>query len=427
MSIHQRNSFQFTRIKLAVWIMALYAGNPYCPPIANHRTKSSTSKGCPASSRKMISCMNIENKSRNHQTFDYGCVNFAGTDPDRPQKVNQDGSFHSPTCDIGNGKCITLFGVMDGHGLKGHVLVQYLQQQLPLCLIEYLRSALVDPLADPGVDCVSSPQLPLHLLKQFKQDLIEFGHADPMELYLQANAMNTSLSKNDLIIRQAIVDAFLTVQYQAGQNPNVPSSRSGTTCICCILIHENDALRLYTAAVGDSRAILLSKPSSLKSPRWILSLTEATTVKLTTERNRIMSCESRIDLSGNVFYGPVGIAMTRSLGNSVMLQAGILPIPIITVETLSASDAHYYICVGTDGIFDVLSNEQVAKIIEESVGGPHENGETSMPRKSIQDIAKDVCNRARLAWLDDLPILPKVDDITFAILDVIRRGKVSQN
>ena len=67
----------------------------------------------------------------------------------------------------------------------------------------------------------------------------------------------------------------------------------------------------------------------------IVELTNATTVHLPMERNRIESCnDSRIDTNGNVFYGPIGIAMTRSFGNSVMLRAGIIPISIITKQNL---------------------------------------------------------------------------------------------
>jgi serine/threonine protein phosphatase PrpC len=427
--VHQGNSSHFPHITLFVWTFALAAVNPYCSPVANRcRTSSTLSKSIFEANSKRLSissCLNIENDSRSHQIFDYGCVNFPGTDPDRPQKVNQDGSFYMPTRDIGRGKRITLFGIMDGHGLKGHVLVQYLQQQLPPHLIQCLRSALVDPVVTDPDTTIEFCQLPPQVLEQFKQDLVEYGHADPMELYLQTNTTNPLPPKNDVLIRQAIVDAFLSVHYQASKNANVPSSRSGTTCICCILIHENDALHLYTATVGDSRAILLSKSNAGTSPFMIQSLTKETTVKLTSERDRIMSCESRIDASGNVFYGPIGIAMTRSLGNSVMLQAGILPIPVVSMETVSAFGTHYYVCAGTDGIFDVLSNEQVAEIVNESVVVSRENGETQMPRKSLQEIAKDVCNQARQAWLDDLPIEPKVDDITFAIMDVFSPGKTS--
>ena len=67
----------------------------------------------------------------------------------------------------------------------------------------------------------------------------------------------------------------------------------------------------------------------------IVELTNATTVHLPMERNWIESCnDSRIDTNGNVFYGPIGIAMTRSFGNSVMLRAGIIPISIITKQNL---------------------------------------------------------------------------------------------
>ena len=49
-----------------------------------------------------------------------------------------------------------------------------------------------------------------------------------------------------------------------------------------------------------------------------------------TERARIESCpQARIDGRGNVFWGPVGIAMTRALGDAILLRAGVLPWPIV--------------------------------------------------------------------------------------------------
>ena len=142
-------------------------------------------------------------------------------------------------------------------------------------------------------------------------------------------------------------------------------------------------------------------------------MTNSTTVNFQMERKRIESCSSRIDSSGNVFYGPIGIAMTRSLGNSVMLNAGVLPIPIITKQQLLLSDGEnqcnstsYYICSGTDGIFDVLSNEKIMCMLQE--------GTTEL--RSCQDMAIDICHAAKLAWLADLPIETKVDDCTFTIL-----------
>jgi hypothetical protein len=57
---------------------------------------------------------------------------------------------------------------------------------------------------------------------------------------------------------------------------------------------------------------------------------------MASERARIQASDgARMNDSGNVWYGPIGIAMTRSLGSSAMLRVGILPVPIVTRHNLA--------------------------------------------------------------------------------------------
>ena len=72
-----------------------------------------------------------------------------------------------------------------------------------------------------------------------------------------------------------------------------------------------------------------------------------------TERARIESCpQARIDGRGNDFWGPVGIAMTRALGDAILLRAGVLPWPIVDRYELPTMETgiQYYVCAGTDGV-----------------------------------------------------------------------------
>ena len=303
---------------------------------------------------------NIAYTDRNFSSgfhWEYGAVSFAGTDPDRPTKINQDGSFFIPPAVVHppppqpQKYTITLFGVMDGHGKKGHEVVQFLQQQLPQRLQQYVERALTEaachapdwsgnhnPLTTPVINGAKHTLgNESFSLEEQKIELISLGHADPSELF----PFDTTVDDNsyDTHMKMAIVDAFLHAQYDLRQNPKVPSSRSGTTCACCVLVEDDQSqqqVTLYTANVGDSRAIAIT---CVNDSIWrAQSLTNSTTVNFQMERKRIESCSSRIDSSGNVFYGPIGIAMTRSLGNSVMLNAGVLPIPIITEQQLLLSD-----------------------------------------------------------------------------------------
>jgi serine/threonine protein phosphatase PrpC len=292
---------------------------------------------------------------------------------------------------------MTVVGVMDGHGVKGHEVTQFLQKQLPIRLQQCLGLFLdgefnrIQEADDEFKD----------LLERQRQDLLDLANADPAELSVQDH--------QDPVAR-ALKEGFLAAQLDARRNSTIPTGRSGTTCVVCAVVEHKDSIVVYTATVGDSGAILASRN---KYGMNIQPLTRATTVDMPTERLRIEGCKGRIDGSGNVFYGPVGIAMTRSLGNAVMLPAGVLPLPIVqrfefskTPPDTSFDEPSYYICAGTDGVFDVLPNERVIEIIEATVASSG----------TLQAAANEICVQAKKAWLADLPIEPRVDDITCAII-----------
>jgi len=293
----------------------------------------------------------------------FGSVTLPGTDPDR-FKVNQDAffGFNIQSYD----KKWTVVGVMDGHGVKGHMLTKFLADKLP----ERIEQLMTEGLKD---DDKAS-------LQEMQNELVELGNADPKESMLP----ETELAEDILQY------AFHLAHLDARRDPKVPADRSGTTCAVCVI--DKGTRRLYFANVGDSRAILSDSDG--------IQTTQETTTSLSSERERIQQCNGRIDSNGNVFYGPQGIAMTRSLGNAVMLRAGILPTPIVTRYNLT-SPCH--VILGTDGVFDVLSNNFVVNLVKSS--------------NSVQTAAETVAQEARKAWQRDLPIEVKVDDITCVVIE----------
>lgn len=277
-----------------------------------------------------------------------------GSDPDRPGKVNQDALFHGIIEDGRN-----VFGVMDGHGLKGHVLTRFLGQAFPSILN----------------DCLCHHNLPTAELIEYRQKLVDLGMDADQEQYYNP-----------------LCQAFHIAQLAAMQDPNIPAGRSGTTCI--VGVWNSTQHRIDIAHVGDSRAIWFSQDS-------IVPITQETTTQcMPVELARVQQGQGRVDAMGNVFYGPQGIAMTRSLGNAVMLRAGILPTPILLEKVLSKGT----LVLATDGIWDVLSNEQVRDIV--------------MSATLFEDSGRLLAEAARRKWIGDLPIECKVDDITCVIVRI---------
>jgi serine/threonine protein phosphatase PrpC len=279
---------------------------------------------------------------------------LAGSDPDRPGKVNQDASFHEILKD---GR--TFFGVMDGHGLQGHILTRFLGQAFPSIL----------------KDCLCDHYVPTAELIEYQQKLVDLGKDADQEHF-----------------SNPLCQAFHIAQVAAMQDPNVPAGRSGTTCI--VGVWDSTLHRLDMAHVGDSRAIWFSHNT-------IVPLSQETTTKsMPLEFARVQQGQGRVDAMGNVFYGPQGIAMTRSLGNAVMLRAGILPTPILLQKLLTEGT----VVLATDGVWDVLSNEQVRDIVTSAT--------------VFQDSGRLLAEVARRKWIGDLPIEGKVDDITCVIVRI---------
>lgn len=305
-----------------------------------------------------------------------------GSDPERPQKVNQDAYFS-------NGK--SYIGVMDGHGLKGHLVTEFLQKTFPKRLKQYLP---VHQFEGEGSKPVADDQEYDDILDQQRVDIKNLAKFDDWPMIDE--------------VAKSLADAFLAAHLDARIDPAIPTGRSGTTALISLLsLCEKGDRGLYVAGVGDSSAMLVDDTGSFQE------LLPKSTLQIESERRRIDSCKGSI-VGSNVFFGPVGIAMTRALGDSVMLPAGVVPIPMVKRISLEET-RNYCVCLGSDGVFDVQSIDTVAKIIHGSNILLESPSEEEGPDK-LQRLAEKICNKAKLAWKGGLPIEPSMDDMTCALM-----------
>lgn len=300
-----------------------------------------------------------------------GTCSIAGSDPDRPAKVNQDAHF---VVNFDGGYAAA--GVMDGHGLKGHILTNYLATELPNWISEQLTYPRYANKEDD-------------MLREFEGKL--------------ATLANFQFDMDQAPVHMALIRAFHRAHVEAMANPQVPAgATAGTTCIVCLV----DAEDIHVAYVGDSRAILVTMNGDDDddgNKGGVHPITESTTVQMPSERQRIQQGEGSI-FNGNVFYGPVGVAMTRALGDGVMLRAGVVPTPL--VKTFKRPRFPAKLVLATDGVWDVLSNEEAAQIVGRI--------------DSAHEAAEELARAAELKWIGDgwLKDESKVDDITCIVLDV---------
>lgn len=199
---------------------------------------------------------------------------------------------------------------------------------------------------------------------------------------------------------QALINAFHQAHWNAMNNPEIKTGRNGATCIVCLLEKNSsnkDHIQGHVAYVGDSRAIVISKLGDIQT------IAPETTVDMLHERKRIERQEGSIR-GDNVFYGPVGIAMTRALGDAVMLRAGVVPTPMVDTFSIGSGEV---VILATDGIWGVLNNTHVLDIVQKH-------------KKRPRDAAEAIAEQAKERWVGDLPIQDevKMDDITVMVVCV---------
>ena len=190
---------------------------------------------------------------------------------------------------------------------------------------------------------------------------------------------------------------------------------SGTTMIQVLM--EGD--KLWCGNIGDSRALmarLLSDGPSERNPgrHWMsIALSRDHKPDERDEAMRIFQNGGRVesyqDEEGNPL-GPArvwlknenipGLAMSRSLGDLVAASVGCIFEPEILEYGITADDK--FIVLGSDGIFEFLSNEDVVRIVV-----PHwKSGD-------IQGACDALAKEARDRWIKEEEV---IDDITCVIV-----------
>ena len=143
---------------------------------------------------------------------------------------------------------------------------------------------------------------------------------------------------------------------------------SGTTAVICIIRGDH----LYTFNVGDSRAILASE---VNDECVVTELTHDHKPSLPEERARIEKAGGRVFSMeyDDGYDGPVrvwladqdipGLAMSRSLCDTVAHSVGVISTPEVTEVTVTDDDR--VIIMGSDGLWEFISSNEAIQLIED--------------------------------------------------------------
>jgi len=286
--------------------------------------------------KKIQKSSNAEDSGKD---FKIGFVCKKGLKPESP---NQD-DFSIFVTDA-----ISIFGIFDGHGPYGHDISNFVHETLPEAVVKDER---------------------------FKEDPV-----------------------------QALTDSFPRTHdlcIEAAQKTNFDCALSGTTATLTLFKQGI----LYVANVGDSRAVLaVDRGGTLKA----VDLTHDHKPDCEVESRRITAsgkgCVRRLegDIPKRVFLKDKmypGLAMTRSIGDTVGVEAGVICTPDVTKRIIEQDWKFLLLC--SDGVWEFISSQEAVDIVSRF--------QPSDCQKATEALACEAWNR----WIKEEGNV--VDDITVII------------
>ncbi|MCQ2819833.1 MAG: protein phosphatase 2C domain-containing protein [archaeon] len=183
------------------------------------------------------------------------------------------------------------------------------------------------------------------------------GHGgDQVSKYLQDNFINKY--KKEHLLRPLEIEKCLTNTFESIdkeiENLNLPDV--GSTGLVVHLIKSTTKATIYSANIGDTRSYIFS-PAHSK----MLSVDHRTGDKKETER---------IEKSGGFIDTDRvnGILMiTRAFGDMKLKRNGVIATPFIKSVQIDLRDPNQYLIMACDGIWDVLTENEVREIIKNNL------------------------------------------------------------
>lgn len=219
--------------------------------------------------------------------------------------------------------------------------------------------------------------------------------------YIEANAIHGSIGLTTL--KHMLLTSVLQTAHSLGTS-SLDLSLSGTT-LSAVLIRGNT---LLCANVGDSRVVL----GQLCNNEWkYIELTQDHTPSVPEERARIREHKGRIEPVLSETGTPIGpdrvwlpkrnypgLAMTRSIGDTIAQSLGVISVPDIMSRYLSQKDR--FLIVATDGLWSHVSSRVAVRIVANCI----EAGQ-------VANCCEVLMNKAKRQWekrgdyIDDITII----------------------
>lgn len=237
----------------------------------------------------------------------YAGVSVQGSNPYQPDKPNQDAIVMVEDAATDT----IILGVFDGHGDHGHLVSGAMRELVPAFLVRAGEALVTDP-------------------------------------------------------EGSLRGAIKWAEQQVLNDPNVDCTLSGSTC-CVALIHGDE---LIVANVGDSRLVAVQTDGETLFPASVTT-DHKPTLPSETRRILLKGGDLRAIRYEDGSEGPVrvwlrgqdipGLAMSRSVGDTVAKKAGVTSEPQIVRRRLTRQDA--FLVLASDGLWEFVLNEEVCRAL----------------------------------------------------------------
>eukprot|EP00252_Welwitschia_mirabilis_P027942 TRINITY_DN9835_c1_g1_i2.p1 TRINITY_DN9835_c1_g1~~TRINITY_DN9835_c1_g1_i2.p1 ORF type:complete len:458 (-),score=116.17 TRINITY_DN9835_c1_g1_i2:217-1590(-) len=291
----------------------------------------------------------------------------------------------------------TFLGVFDGHGPYGHLVGKKVRDTLPSLL---LNQKLQDAFLGDSFG-IQEKTIPKDIgLDEWSDNFAEndIHKTEEEEEEEEERDVPAFLGK----WKGCHLRAFKVMDKELKLNSSLDCHCSGTTAVTVI----KQERELLLSNVGDSRAILgtLCADGGLSA----VQLTRDMKPTIPKEVERIKQCNGRVFALHDEPHvhrvwlpntNTPGLAMTRAFGDFCLKDFGVIAVPEISYRQLTDHDQ--FIVLATDGVWEVLSNDEVVQIVG------------SVSRRA--DAARFVVEAAVRTWKRKFPT-SKVDDCAVVCL-----------
>lgn len=271
---------------------------------------------------------------------------------------------------------LTFCGVFDGHGPQGHLVARKVRDTLPLKLYSFLDSHESKKKKSTGSNCCSGNS---------RSDCDE-GIEDK--------------DKVDSLWKEAFLKSYKSMDKELRSHPSLDCFCSGSTAVTIVKQGSN----LFMGSIGDSRAIMASNDSN--NSLVAIQLTVDLKPDLPREAERIKRCKGRVFALQDEpevsrvwlpFDDAPGLAMARAFGDFCLKEYGVISIPEFSHRIITEKDK--FIVLASDGVWDVLSNEEVIEIVSSSPI------RSTAARTVVDSAAREWRNKYPTSRMDDCAVV----------------------